>query len=236
MTKLVQTRISFLYLNNGETGMKFKAVIFDLDGTLLDTLEDIALSMNSVLINAGFPSHPVVAYRGFIGEGITSLVRKVLPEGPRDETIVEQMVAAMLVEYGAHWADHTRPYPGIPAVLDALSSREIPMAVLSNKMDRFTREIVAALLGDWKFAEVIGAQEAIPAKPDPAGARLIAQRLGIEEQAFLYLGDSNIDMQTAVSAGMFPVGALWGFQSAGALRAAGARELIQEPAELLKLI
>jgi phosphoglycolate phosphatase len=110
------------------------------------------------------------------------------------------------------------------------------MAVLSNKMDRFTREIVAALLGDWKFAEVIGAQEALPAKPDPAGARLIAQRLGIEEQAFLYLGDSTIDMQTAGSAGMFPVGALWGFQSAGALRAAGARELLQAPAELLKLI
>jgi phosphoglycolate phosphatase len=110
------------------------------------------------------------------------------------------------------------------------------MAVLSNKMDRFTREIVAALLGDWKFAEVIGAQKALPAKPDPAGACLIAQRLGIEEQAFLYLGDSNIDMQTAVSAGMFPVGALWGFQSAGALRAAGAQELLQEPAELLKLI
>jgi len=223
-------------MNNNETGMKFKAIIFDLDGTLLDTLEDIALSMNSALISAGFPAHPVASYRRFIGEGIAMLAHRALPEDHRDERTIEQMVAAMLTEYGNHWADHTRPYPGIPEVLDALSSRKTPMAVLSNKMDRFTREIVAALLGDWKFAEVIGAQEALPAKPDPAGARLIAQRLGIEEQAFLYLGDSTIDMQTAVSAGMFPLGALWGFQSAGALRAAGARELLQEPAELLKLI
>jgi phosphoglycolate phosphatase len=223
-------------MNNQKTKMKIRAVIFDLDGTLLDTLEDIALSMNSSLISAGFPGHPVASYRRFIGAGIAMLAHRALPEDHRDERTIEQMVAAMLTTYGNHWADHTRPYPGIPKVLDALSSRAIPMAVLSNKIDRFTREIVAALLGDWKFAAVIGAQEALPAKPDPMGARLIAQRLGIEEQAFLYLGDSAIDMQTAVSAGMFPVGALWGFQSAGALRTAGARKLIQEPAELLKLI
>jgi len=216
--------------------MNGKAVIFDLDGTLLDTLEDIALSMNSVLSGAGFPSHPAVAYRGFIGEGITTLARRVLPEGRRDERTVEQMVAGMLTEYGKHWADHTRPYPGIPEVLDVLTRRGIRMAVLSNKMDRFTKEIIATLLKEWEFAEVIGAQTALPPKPDPAGARLIARTLGIREEEFVYLGDSNIDMLTAVHAGMFPVGALWGFQSADELRAAGARVLIQEPEELLQLI
>jgi len=216
--------------------MKYKAVIFDLDGTLLDTLEDIALSMNSVLIKAGFSAHPVAAYRGFIGEGITRLAHQVLPAGQRDERTIEQTVAGMLAEYGKHWADHTRPYPGIPDVLDVLTRRGIRMAVLSNKMDRFAKEMVAALLNTWEFAEVLGAHAALPAKPDPAGAHLIAQRLGIEEQAFLYLGDSHIDMQTAHNAGMVPVGALWGFQSADALRAAGARELLQEPAELLNLI
>jgi phosphoglycolate phosphatase len=138
--------------------------------------------------------------------------------------------------YGGHWADHTQPYPGIPDVLDALTSRGIRMAVLTNKMDQFAKEMTAALLSAWEFAEVLGAQASLPPKPDPAGAHLIAQRLGLEEQSFLYLGDSTIDMQTAIHAGMFPAGALWGFQSAGALRAAGARELLQEPGELLKLL
>ena len=216
--------------------MNFKAIIFDLDGTLLDTLEDIALSMNSVLIRAGYPSHPVTAYRGFVGEGITTLARRVLPEEHRDETTVGHMVADMLIEYGKHWADHTRPYPGITELLDTLTGKDIRMAVLSNKMDRFTKEMIAMLLSSWTFAEVIGARADFPSKPDPAGALLIARTLGIREEEFLYLGDSNIDMKTAVQAGMFPVGALWGFQSADELRVAGARVLIQEPNDLLKLI
>lgn len=216
--------------------MNFKAVIFDLDGTLLDTLEDIALSMNSVLTRAGFSSHPVTAYRGFVGEGITNLARRVLPEEHRNETTAGHMVAEMLIEYGKHWVDHTLPYPGITDLLDALTGKEIRMAVLSNKMERFTKEMIATLLSSWTFAEVIGASTSLPPKPDPSGALLIARTLGVREEEFLYLGDSNIDMKTAVQAGMFPVGALWGFQSADELRDAGARVLIQEPGDLLKLI
>jgi phosphoglycolate phosphatase len=216
--------------------MNFKAIIFDLDGTLLDTLEDIALSMNSVLTRAGFASHPVPAYRGFVGEGITTLARRVLPEEHRDDATVGQMVADMLIEYAKHWADHTRPYPGITEVLDALTGKGIRMAVLSNKMDSFTKEMTATLFSSWAFAKVIGARPDFPSKPDPAGALLIARTLKIREEEFLYLGDSHIDMKTAVQAGMFPVGALWGFQSADALRAAGARVLLQEPGELLKLL
>jgi phosphoglycolate phosphatase len=216
--------------------MNFKAVLFDLDGTLLDTLEDIALSMNSALARAGYPAHPVAAYRAFVGEGITMLARRVLPEEHRDEAAVGQLVVEMLIEYGSHWADHTRPYPGIAEVLDELTRRDIRMAVLSNKMDRFAREIVAALLSRWTFAKVIGASDSIPPKPDPAGALLIARALDLRPEEILYLGDSHIDMKTAVQAGTFPVGALWGFQSAAELRAAGARVLIQKPGELLTLL
>jgi phosphoglycolate phosphatase len=142
--------------------MNYKAVLFDLDGTLLDTLEDIARSMNAVLTNAGFPAHPVEAYRGFIGEGIANLVRRALPEGCGDECTVQQHVSAMIDEYGRRWAEHTRPYPEIPELLHGLTVRKFKMAVLSNKMDSFTRDMVKNLLADWQFEEVFGAQPSIP--------------------------------------------------------------------------
>jgi len=216
--------------------VNFKAVLFDLDGTLLDTLEDIARSMNAVLINAGFPAHPVEAYRGFVGEGIANLVRRALPERCADERTVQQHVSAMIDEYGRRWAEHTRPYPEIPELLHALTVRKFKMAVLSNKMDNFTREMVKNLLGNWRFEEVLGAQPSIPRKPEPTGALLISRQCGVRPEEVLYLGDSNTDMQTAVNAGMYPVGALWGFQSADQLLAAGAQKLIAKPLELLTLL
>jgi len=216
--------------------MNYKAVLFDLDGTLLDTLEDIARSMNAVLINSGFPAHPVEAYRGFIGEGIANLVQRALPERCADERTVQQHVAAMIDEYGRRWTEHTRPYPEIPELLHALTVRKFKMAVLSNKMDSFTRDMVKTLLGDWQFEEVLGAQPSIPRKPDPGGALLISRQCGVLPEEFLYLGDSNTDMQTAVNAGIYPVGALWGFQSADQLLAAGAQKLIAKPLELISLL
>ncbi len=216
--------------------MNFKAVIFDLDGTLLDTLEDIALSMNSVLLHAGFPQHPMAAYRGFIGEGIAHLVQQALPEGQRDVITVQQNVSYMLSEYGRRWKEHTIPYPGIPELLDALTTREIKIAVLSNKLQNFTQEMVATLLDKWQFDYVLGAQPSIPQKPDPAGALLISSELGIKPEEFIYLGDSPIDMCTAISAGMYPVGALWGFQTAEELISAGAQVFIKQPMELFEVL
>ena len=216
--------------------MNYKAVLFDLDGTLLDTLEDIARSMNAVLVNAGLPVHPVEAYREFVGEGIANLVRRALPEKCADERTVQQHVSAMLDEYGRRWANNTKPYPEIPELLQALTMRKIKMAVLSNKMDNFTREMVKNLLGNWRFEEVLGAQPSIPRKPEPTGALLISRQCGVRPEEVLYLGDSNTDMQTAVNAGMYPVGALWGFQSADQLLAAGAQKLIAKPLELLTLL
>jgi phosphoglycolate phosphatase len=216
--------------------MNYKAVLFDLDGTLLDTLEDIANSMNAVLTSAGFPAHAVEAYRGFIGEGIANLVRHALPEKYTDECTMEKYVSSMIDEYGRHWADNTKPYPEIPELLQALTVRKIKMAVLSNKMDNFTKDMVKTLLGEWKFEEIIGAQPSILRKPDPTGALLISRQCGVMPEEFLYLGDSNTDMQTAVNAGMYPVGALWGFQMAEQLLAAGAQKLIAKPLELLFLL
>ena len=219
-----------------KVSMNYKAVLFDLDGTLLDTLADIAYSMNAVLVNAGLPVHPVEAYREFVGEGIANLVRRALPEKCADERTVQQHVSAMLDEYGRRWADNTKPYPEIPELLQALTVRKIKMAVLSNKMDNFTKDMVTTLLDDWQFAVVIGAQSSIPRKPDAAGALLISRQCGVIPEEFLYLGDSNTDMQTAVNAGMYPVGALWGFQTADQLLAAGAQKLIAKPLELLTLL
>ncbi len=216
--------------------MGFKAVLFDLDGTLLDTLEDIVRSMNAVLISAGFSPHTVEAYRGFIGEGIANLVQRALPEECAEKRAVQNYVSAMIDEYGRRWADHTKPYPEIPELLDALTGRKIKMAILSNKMDTFTKEMVKTLLGAWQFDEVLGALPSLPHKPDPAGALHISRRCGVKPEEFIYLGDSIIDIHTAHNAGMFPVGALWGFQTADQLRAAGAHTLIATPLQLLPLL
>lgn len=215
--------------------MRFKAVLFDLDGTLLDTLEDIARSMNTVLMSAGFSPHPVEAYRRFIGEGIANLVRRALPEQVTDERFVQKHVSAMIEEYGRRWAEHTRLYPEIAELLDELTKRNIKMAVLSNKMDTFTKKMVKTFLGVWRFEEVLGARHSLPQKPDPAGALHISRKCTIKPEEFIYLGDSNIDIRTALHAGMFSVGALWGFQTANQLRSAGAHTLIATPLELLTL-
>jgi phosphoglycolate phosphatase len=216
--------------------MQFKAVIFDLDGTLLDTLGDLANSMNRVLERHGFPQHDRELYRQFVGDGMDVLVRRALPESRRGEQLVQACLLAMRTEYSVRWRETTRPYAGIPQLLDALGRRGLRMAVLSNKADDFTREMVAALLTPWSFDAVIGARPEVPKKPDPAMALAIARDLAIPPARILYVGDSGTDMRTAVSAGMFPVGALWGFRDAAELEANGAEVLISRPMELLELL
>ncbi len=211
-------------------------MLFDLDGTLLDTLEDLADSMNAALRQLGFPPHPVAPYRYFVGDGVVNLVARALPEAHRDEATVAKAVALMRRIYGEHWADKTRPYPGVAELLDALVERGVKMAVLSNKPHDSTQLCVAKLLPRWRFDAVIGQSKAVPPKPDPTGVREIVARLGVPVEQFLYLGDTNTDMQTANAAGMFAVGALWGFRPAEELREAGARVLLERPADLLRLL
>jgi phosphoglycolate phosphatase len=216
--------------------MSYRAVLFDLDGTLLDTLDDLADSGNLALSQLGFPAHPREAYRYLVGDGVESLVRRALPADRVDAATVSRCSELLRQAYGERWAQKTRPYPGIPELLDALIARGLPMAVLSNKPDHFTRLCVDRLLPRWSFAVVVGARPTLARKPDPAGARAVAAQLGFSPHEILYLGDTNTDMQTAVRAEMYPVGALWGFRTADELRASGARTLIRQPLELLELV
>ena len=216
--------------------MKYRAIIFDLDGTLLDTLEDIADSMNSMLSHYGFPEHDLDSYRYFVGEGVEMLVRRSLPEDKLDKGFIDQCISKMKEEYGKRWANKTRPYPGIPAMLDALTRRGILMAVLSNKPEEFTKLVIASLLPQWHFHIVLGSGASYPKKPDPTAALMVAQTVKIPPQEFLFLGDSSTDMKTAVNAGMHPVGALWGFRTADELTASGAQALLEHPGDLLKLL
>lgn len=210
-----------------------RAVLFDLDGTLLDTLADIGNAGNRVLAARNFSTHPLELYRGFIGEGVTQLVRRMLPESSRDEATLLACLEAYRKEYARAWNVETRPYPGVPELLDALSARRLKLAVLSNKPDSFTQLCVRELLAGWSFEVVLGASEAFPSKPNPAGALEIARRLDVSPAGCLYLGDSGGDMQTAVAAGMLAVGALWGFRDEAELRHGGAQVLLKHPLELL---
>ena len=213
-----------------------KCVLFDLDGTLVDSLADLADSMNRVLSRQGLPSHPAQTYRYFVGDGITKLVQRALPAEARQGDLVQDCVREMRQEYGLHWADTTRPYPGIAELLDALATRRIPMAILSNKPDELTQKVVRTLLPGWHFAAVAGARETIARKPDPAGALRVAGLLHREPADFLYVGDTNTDMQTARAARMFAIGALWGFRSADELKKNGAQALLSVPMELCPLL
>lgn len=216
--------------------MNFKAVIFDLDGTLLNTLGDIADAANHVLQQGGFPTHETDAYRHFVGDGVKILFSRVLPVEKQSEELVAECVAAFREAYGHYWNVKTKPYDGIPDMLDGLTEKGFKMAVLSNKPDDFAKKCVKELLSKWHFKVVYGAQDGTPRKPHPGTALQIARLIGIEPDHILYLGDTAIDMKTAVAAGMYPVGALWGFRSVEELKNAGAEKVIALPQDLLRLI
>ena len=216
--------------------MPFRAIIFDLDGTLLDTLDDIANAANRVLAARSFPIHPNPDYRAFIGEGVVKLMLRALPEACQDVATVQACVGAYVQEYERTWNALTKPYAGVPEMLDALVIRGLKLAVLSNKPDHFTQRCVGELLAKWTFGVVLGASDKFPRKPDPASALETAKRLGVPPAECLYVGDSGIDMQTARAAGMCAVGALWGFREQEELLQDGAQHLIHKPSEVLEYV
>jgi len=213
--------------------MHFQAVIFDLDGTLLDTLDDIANSANSVLNGHGFPTHEADAYRDFVGDGVTMLMSRALPVEERSDSLIAGCADGFREAYLRTWNVNTRPYTGIRELLAALSARDVKMAVLSNKPDDFTKLCVHEFLADWSFEMILGLRHGVPQKPNPTGALEIAEHLAMTPARMLCLGDSAVDMKTAVTAGMFPVGALWGFRPLEELLENGAQAVIKEPMELL---
>lgn len=216
--------------------MFFKAVLFDLDGTLLDTLEDLGDAVNRVLAAKGFPAHNLEAYRSFIGNGAAMLITRALPEDKRNDATIHACLEAYREDYGQNWNVKTKVYDGIPQMLDELTARGLKLAVLSNKPHEFAKRCVIDLLPNWTFDVVLGQRDGIPLKPDPAGALEAAASLNIPPGEFLYLGDSAVDMETAIAAGMFPVGVLWGFHSMEELQESGAQVLIGRPLEILRLL
>lgn len=213
--------------------MKFKAALFDLDGTLLNTLDDLADSTNEVLRTYGFPVHATEGFRYFVGDGFAKLIERTLPENHRDEQTIHEAVGRLERVYGERWSVRTRPYDGIPELLDRLAAGGLTLAVLSNKPDEATREVVAHFLSRWNFDIVMGSRPGVPNKPDPGAAIAIAERLNLEPRDFIYLGDTVIDMQTATAAGMYAIGVLWGFREADELISGGARMLIRQPGDLM---
>ncbi len=216
--------------------MSARAIVFDLDGTLLDTLADIGDSANEVLRQHGFPEHDYAAYRRFIGDGVLMLFTRALPEAARQPDVVAACAHGFEESYGRHWQSKTTLYDGIAELLTILQQQSLPLTVLSNKPHVFTVKCVAEYLSEWHFEVVFGQRNEIPRKPDPAGAFEICERLKLAPAEVVYLGDSSVDMQTARNAGMLAVGASWGFRDAAELREHGANFVIDHPRELLAIL
>ncbi len=213
--------------------MNYKAIIFDLDGTLLDTLQDLTLSVNTVLRQKGFGEHNVDAYRYFVGDGIDILVQRAFPAGFfAGEAELETVVQEVKEEYGRRWAENTGPYPGVPELLSYLENKQVPKAIFSNKPHEFALLTVETLLPGWSFVGICGIRAGMPRKPDPYGALQIAKTLKLNPRDIIYLGDTGTDMQTAVAGGFYPLGALWGFRTAEELLESGAQELAREPLDV----
>jgi phosphoglycolate phosphatase len=213
-----------------------RAVLFDLDGTLLDSLADIGASMNAALAEHGFPEHPIAAYKSMVGDGVTVLARRALPETQCDEQTIAACVHAMRRVYALRWHVETRAYEGIHALIDELRRRGLLLAVLSNKPHDFTRAVVEHYFGLSRFTSVVGERAGIPAKPDPSSALTIAREAGVAPGEVLYVGDTDTDMRTAVAAGMLPIGAAWGFRPVEELAASGARAIAATPADVLRFL
>lgn len=213
---------------------KIKLVIFDLDGTLIDSLTDLALATNHALRLNGFPEHPVDKYKQFVGNGLGKLIERALPEKRRNPSVQEQVKADFLKYYSAHLNDHTRPYPGITELLDELEKRRIAVAVATNKPEPAARAIVAEIFKGFPFSVILGQTPGRPVKPDPAIVYEIMKTVGVRSAEALYVGDSGVDMQTAHHAAITAIGCLWGFRDAVELKSSGASHLVSEPSGILQ--
>jgi phosphoglycolate phosphatase len=192
--------------------------------------------MNAILQNHNFPTHALQDYQHFIGNGIRNLVYKTLPEANRDEVTIIECYNLMIEVYRKNAVNKTKPYDGISELLDELVSRNMKLAVFSNKADEFTKQIVLALLPEWNFEAIVGLSNEAHKKPNPFVALQISEKFGLKPNEILYVGDSGVDMQTANNAGMYAVGALWGFRTKEELTSNGAKYLIKYPLDLKNII
>lgn len=211
-------------------------VIFDLDGTLLDTIGDLAVACNASLALRGLPQHSFEEYQSFVGNGVMRLVERALPEPLRSPENVALMRADFVQYYTAHIDTYTKPYEGIPELIAELVRRGVRMAVASNKFQVGTEKLIRSFFPDVRFEAVLGQRPEVPLKPDPAIVEEILQATGVAKERVLYVGDTGIDMQTAKAAGVRSVGVTWGFRSREELIENGAGQLADRAEDILTLL
>lgn len=212
----------------------FEAVIFDLDGTILNTLDDLADSANHVLAEYGYPTYPTEKYKTFVGNGIPKLIERILPADV-SEDVFKRTLTDFQAYYDAHKNDKTAPYSGIPEMLHELKNNKIKICVLSNKQHDISVEIVKHHFGNDIFDLIRGKMEQFPAKPNPASCNDVISVLNIPKSNILYVGDSNVDMQTGTNTGLVKCGVSWGFRSVEELKSAGADYIAHTPHDILKI-
>ena len=215
--------------------MKYKGIIFDLDGTLVNSLEDISDAMNNVLTNLNYPTHTYDAYQYFIGSGLRNLVSKALPASNNSENEIEVCFENMIAEYREICTLKTKPYAGIVELLDNLVSRDIKLAVFSNKADELTKKIASEIFPDY-FNTAVGLSTEALKKPNPFEAIEISKNWNLKTEEIIFIGDSDIDMLTATNANMFPLGVSWGYRTEEELIASGAKLVINTPSDLIEIL
>lgn len=213
-----------------------RAMIFDLDGTLLDTLEDLANACNYALKVCGFKTHDTYEYISFVGNGRYKLIERIVPkEYKNNEDIINKVLELFDQYYGEHMIDMTKPYEGIYKMLEELNKKDIKLAVVSNKPHEFAKDVVKKYFED-TFEITYGQRLNHPIKPDPKTVFEVMELLKVDKSECIYVGDSDVDVHTAKNAGIKSVGVAWGFRGAGELREAGADYIIEKPIELVDLV
>jgi len=212
-----------------------RAVIFDLDGTLIHSLPGLTSSLNRILTQNNLPNHPEQEVRGFIGNGIQKLIARAVPRDFPQEQL-SALIPQMNEDYANSWKTGTAPYPGITETLEQLAQADIALAVFSNKPDIFCQEMTDHLFPNITFTRVLGQREGVPPKPDPTGAHDVAQSLSLAPTDIAFLGDSTIDIATARHAGMLPIAATWGYHDLPALQAELPTHIIHQIQELPPLL
>jgi phosphoglycolate phosphatase len=211
-------------------------IVFDLDGTLINSLEDLADSANHVLVQHGFPTHPVDAYRYFVGDGVRKLIERILPEEKRNDIQIEQCRQEFVAYYRIHMEDKTEVYPGMFELLKTLKEKGLKIAVATNKVHIAVAPLMAKYFPNIRFDSMIGQREGVPVKPHPKIMFDILKETGCQPSEALHVGDTATDMQLAHRAGIESVGVLWGYRPLEELQEAGARYIIEHPLDLLKIV
>jgi phosphoglycolate phosphatase len=216
--------------------MTYDAVIFDLDGTLLDSLDDIADAANQVLVDLGRSPFPNSDYQFLVGDGVAMLFQRAVPECQVDLELRQECMRRFDVEYAKRWNNRSKPYDGIEQMLKILGQNQVTLAILSNKPEAFTKQCVEHFFPANHFIQVLGHSERFPRKPDPASAKWLAVELGVVNDRIAYVGDTNTDMKTAVGAGLFAIGVTWGFRPESELVAHGANAICNTVSQLQQCI